>query len=65
MMGFRFPWQRRMDEAKAETQKAQTEYEWAVQERTTVQEVVKKLVTHGAENGFIEKLNLVARGGHK
>lgn len=64
-MWFRFPWQRRMDDAKAETAKAKNEYEWAVQNRTTVQNVVKRLVTHGAENGLIEKLNLVVRGGHQ
>lgn len=61
----RFPWQKRFDAAQAETQKARTEYEWAVQNRTTVRDVVAKLVTHGSENGLIEKLNLVARGGHK
>lgn len=63
-MRFRFPWDRRMDEARANTEKAQNEYEWAVQQRTTVQDVIKKIVTHGTDNGLIEKLNLAVRG-HK
>lgn len=64
-MRFRFPWQRRMDEAKTETERAANAYEWAVQNRTTVQLVVGRILHHGAENGLIEKLNIVARGGHK
>lgn len=58
----KWPWTKRLDAAKDQTAKAAHEYEWAVQERTTVQDVVKKLITHGTENGLIEKLNLAVKG---
>lgn len=61
-MKFRFPWQRRMDEARAQTVKAQNEYEWAVQQRTTVSSLVEKIASHKEQNGFVEAIQRVARG---
>lgn len=58
----RFPWRKRLDAAKAQTEKAQHEYEWAVQNRTLVRAVVERLTYHATENGFVEKIQRVARG---
>lgn len=61
----RLPWQKRQDQAKVETERAQNQYEWAVQNRTTVSGLVSRLVYHGEQNAIIEKLNMIARGGHR
>lgn len=61
----RFPWQKRLDDAKDQTVKAETEYEWAVQNRTTVSSIVGRLTYHGDRNEVVERLNTVIRGGHK
>lgn len=60
----KFPWTKRTDAAKAQTEQAKTEYEWAVQNRTTVQSLVTKLVYHGERNGIVEMIHMVAKG-HK
>lgn len=54
-----------MDDAKAETAKAQNEYEWAVQNRTSVSALVRKLIIIHDQNNIVENLNNVIRGGHK
>lgn len=61
----RWPWTKRMDEAKAQTAKAEHEYEWAVQQRTTVSTLVRKLRVIGERNNIVENLNTVIRGGHR
>lgn len=58
----RFPWQKRHDRAAAETEQAKNQYEWAVQNRTTVQALVAKIKYHGERNGIIEMIHLVAKG---
>jgi hypothetical protein len=57
----KWPWVRHA-EAQAEAAKAKTEYEWAVQNRTTVSAVLARLTYHGNQNGFVEKIQRVARG---
>lgn len=61
----KFPWQKRRDQAQAETDKAKTDYEWAVQNRTTVSAIVGRLTYHGERNEIVERLNTVIRGGRK
>lgn len=62
----RFPWQKRMDDAKAQTAKAETEYEWAVQNRTSVSSMVERLRVHGEQNRVVENLITgVIRGGRR
>lgn len=61
----RLPWQKRHDAAIAETEQAKNEYEWAVQNRSTVSALVNRLVYHGQQNAVIERLNMVARGGRR
>lgn len=61
----RWPWSKRLDAAKAETVKAANEYEWAVQQRTTVSTLVRKLIVIGERNNIVENLNTVIRGGHR
>lgn len=61
----RWPWQKRQQEAKADTEQAQKQYEWAVQNRSTVNSLVHRLVYHGEQNEIIEKINSIVRGGHK
>lgn len=61
----KFPWTRRNDAAKAETQRAKTDYEWAVSQRTTVSELVSRVIFQGDQNRIVENLNNVIRGGHK
>lgn len=58
----RFPWQKRADAAKAEAEKAEREYEWAVQNRTTVSGIVSRLLYHGETNGIVEAIHRVAKG---
>lgn len=70
-MKFSFLRQRRQEDkskaeaAKAETERAETEYRWTVQQRTTVQDVVKRVLDHGERNNIVENVNIVIRGGHK
>lgn len=61
----RFPWQRRMDDAKAQTKKAQHEYEWTVQNRSTVSTLVHRVIHQGKQNHLVEHLHFVVRGGHR
>lgn len=61
----RWPWQKRHDEARADTVQAQNQYEWAVANRSTVSALVNRLVYHGEQNEIIEKLNSIVKGGHK
>lgn len=61
----RFPWTKRNDQAKAETVQAQHEYEWAVQQRTTVSSLVDRVKYQGERNQVIENLTSVLRGGRK
>lgn len=62
----KFPWTKRNDDAIAETEKAKTDYEWAVQQRTTVSDLVDRVVQHGEQNQIIENLiNGVTRGGRR
>lgn len=57
----RFPWQR-AKQAKAEAERARTQYEWAVQNRTTVSDLVSRLLNHAETNGIIEAIHKVAKG---
>lgn len=59
-----WPFEQRKQEAEAQAEKANSEYEWAVQNRTTVQALVEKIKYHGDKNNFVENLNIVIRG-HK
>lgn len=61
----RFPWTKRQNRAKTQTEQAKNEYEWAVQNRSTVSSLVERLVFHGQENAIIEKLTQITRGGHR
>lgn len=61
----KFPWTRRQDEAKEETAKARHQYEWAVAQRTTVSDLVSRVIFQGDQNRIVENLNNVIRGGHK
>lgn len=58
----RFPWTRRVDEAKRQTEQAKTDYERAVQNRTTVSTMVSRLIYHGEHNGIVEMIHKVANG---
>lgn len=61
----KFPWQKRNDQAQAETERAKTDYEWAVANRTTVSSIVGRLTYHGDRNEIVERLNSIITGGHK
>lgn len=58
----RFPWQKRNDAAQAETDRAKTDYEWVVQNRVTVSNLVTRLLYHGEVNGIVEAIHRVAKG---
>lgn len=58
----KWPWTKRVKESAADAEKARTEYEWAVANRTRVESLVRKLTYHGETNGIIEALHKVAKG---
>lgn len=62
----RFPWTKRNEAAKAQTVQAQHEYEWAVAQRTTVSDLVQRVVFQGEQNRVVENLITgVTRGGRR
>jgi hypothetical protein len=57
----KWPWDRDIA-AQAETERAREEYEETVRNRSLVSALVSVMMYHGAENGFVEKVQKVARG---
>lgn len=61
----KFPWTKRNDAAKSVTEQAQHQYEWAVQQRTTVSDLVQRVIYQGEQNRIVENITNVTRGGHR
>jgi hypothetical protein len=58
----KWPWQKRQEEASAETQEAKEQYEEAVRNSHNVADVLSVLFTYAERNEFSVKIQKVARG---